>query len=82
MNEITYENIPADSGKLFTISYRKVGETVTGKGIWDYYPHGIDEWIPVRNPRIIRNLDEGKHPPPNAKTPRPARSQTGRNGGG
>lgn len=60
--EVTYEHIPSDAGNEYTITYRKAGETVTGKGIWDYWPHGIDQWIPVVNPLIIRNLDAGRHP--------------------
>ena len=62
MIEVTFEGVCSDAGNPYTITYRKVGETVTGKGIWDYYPHGIDQWIPVRNPRIVANLDSGKHP--------------------
>ena len=62
MTEITYNGIQSDAGNEYTITYRKVGETITGKGMWDYYPHGIDLWIPVRNPRIVANLDAGKHP--------------------
>lgn len=62
MIEITYEGISSDAGNDYTITYRKTGETDTGKGIWDYYPHGINQWIPVRNPDIVANLDAGRHP--------------------
>lgn len=72
MTEITYNGICSDAGNEYTITYRKVGETVTGKGIWDYYPHGINQWIPVRNPRIVRNLDAGKHP--RADLPEPSQA--------
>lgn len=62
---ITYQGIASDKGGEYTLSYRRVGMTVTGKGIWDYRVHEIDptdKWWPVRNPRVVRNLDAGKHP--------------------
>lgn len=72
MDEITYYNIPSDAGNPYDITYRKIGVTASGRGIWDYNPHGIDKWIPVRNPDVIKNLDSKLHPRTKSKYEREA----------
>ena len=58
----TYTGITDYHGATYTLTYRRVGTTATGRGVWEFEVSGRGVWMPVRNVIIRQNLDAGNHP--------------------